>query len=143
MLTELQAAHGCSFFLLTELHRTHFVDSCHIFRTMTTLHPLLYFLYLRVIHILSILYCTYGCVTYMLSAAGGFVLKGLCDLSDNMVSYYEKMTILDVGTMGTSVLGMLVQLSKSAAYAQKRKKCNHVLKQVCFFIVQLTQQSHA
>ncbi len=59
-------------------------------------------------------YCTYGHVLYVLSAARCSAREGLWELSDNMVSY-EKLPILNAVAMGTGVLGMHVQFAYSAA----------------------------
>lgn len=54
-------------------------------------------------------YCTYDYFLCMLLAACASVHEGLWELSDNMVSYYEKFPIIDEVAMGTGMLGMHVE----------------------------------
>lgn len=100
----------------------------NILRIMETFHFSLYLVYLKVMNMLSIIllilhfhvYCTHDYVLYILSAACGSEHEGVWELSDNTVSYYEKLSILDAVSIGTGVHGMRVQFVYSAAISTQK-----------------------
>lgn len=130
---------GRSLLLLkpTEHRRTDRADICNFLRMIS---------FFRVMNTLSIILhvhvdCTYGYILYILTAASGSVHEGLWELSDSMVSYYEKLPFLDAVAMETGVLGVCSVCIQRSHMLHKNSKWNQALNQACLFLLSMSELS--